>query len=369
MTALLGEATQLLADEYGVRLTFHPHVGTAVEFEPQIDRLLAETDLDLCFDTGHHAFWNQDPLAYMASVRDRIAYMHLKNVDPAVRARVLDGSLGLDAAFAAGAMCPLPDGVVDIPAVMRLARAEGFDGPVVVEQDLNETAGRDPRRPRPPQLRVHHVPLRFPPMPLQVGLIGLGEVAQLMHLPLLADDPRFRIAAVADASPGLTAAIAARYGARPLAGASELIADPDLDAVFILTPDHLHAPLVAAAIAARKHVFVEKPVALTAAELEPLIAANRDNPKVVFVGYMRRFSRPFLELKRRLPELAAIRHVKVRDIIREAPFFQGQTRPVLRADRPAARAHRRRPPPHRRAASAASPAPTLPTTSGAPTSS
>ena len=72
-------------------------------------------------------------------------------------------------------------------------------------------------------------------------------------------------------------------------------------------------------------------MALTAAELEPLIAANRDNPKVVFVGYMRRFSRPFLELKRRLPDLAAIRHVKVRDIIREAPFFQGQTRPVLRA--------------------------------------
>ena len=144
MTALLGEAKQLLADEHGVRLTFHPHVGTAVEFEPQIDRLLAETDLDLCFDTGHHAFWNQDPLAYMARVRDRIGYMHLKNVDPAVRARVLDGSLGLDAAFAAGAMCPLPDGAVDIPAVMDWLRAEGFDGPVVVEQDLNETAAETP---------------------------------------------------------------------------------------------------------------------------------------------------------------------------------------------------------------------------------
>ena len=111
-----------------------------------------------------------------------------------------------------------------------------------------------------------------------------------------------------------------------------MLSDPTIDAVFILTPDHLHAEMLGQAIAAAKHVFIEKPVCLTLAELEPLIEANRGNPKVVFVGYMRRFSRPFLELKRRMPDPAAIRHVKVRDIIREAPFFQGQTRPVLRGD-------------------------------------
>jgi predicted dehydrogenase len=169
-------------------------------------------------------------------------------------------------------------------------------------------------------------------MPIAVGLIGLGEVAQLMHLPLLADDPRFAMTAVTDASPNLTARIAARYGARPLASAADLLADPGVDAVFILTPDHLHAELVAAAIDAGKHIFVEKPICLTSAELEPLIERNRGNPRIVFVGYMRRYSRPFLELKRRMPDRAAIRHVRVRDIIREAPFFVGQTRPVLRAD-------------------------------------
>ena len=144
MTALLREAHAMLADDYGVRLTFHPHVGTAVEFEPQIDRLLADTPLDLCFDTGHHAFWNQDPLAYMDKVRDRIAYMHLKNVDPAVRARVLAGELPVDRSYAEGVMCPLPDGAVDIGAVMRWLRDTGFAGPVVVEQDLNETAAETP---------------------------------------------------------------------------------------------------------------------------------------------------------------------------------------------------------------------------------
>ena len=61
MTALLRAAHAMLADDYGVRLSFHPHVGTGVEYEAQIDRLLADTEIDLCFDTGHHAFWNQDP--------------------------------------------------------------------------------------------------------------------------------------------------------------------------------------------------------------------------------------------------------------------------------------------------------------------
>ncbi len=144
MTGLLREARALLAGDFGVTLSFHPHVGTAVELEPQIDRLLADTDLDLCLDTGHHAFWNQDPLAYMARVRDRIGYVHLKNVDPAVRARVLDGRLGIEQAFAEGVMCPLPDGVVDIAAVMRRLRADGFAGPLVVEQDLNESASETP---------------------------------------------------------------------------------------------------------------------------------------------------------------------------------------------------------------------------------
>ncbi|ODT73124.1 MAG: myo-inositol 2-dehydrogenase [Pelagibacterium sp. SCN 63-23] len=173
--------------------------------------------------------------------------------------------------------------------------------------------------------------------PLKVGLIGLGEVAQLMHLPLLADDARFAIAAITDVSPSLMAHVARRYGVERIhADAGALIADPALDAVFILTPDHLHADLLVAAIKAGKHVFIEKPACLTAAQLDPILTLPRRPGQVVFVGYMRRFSRAFLALKQRLPDLALIRHVRVRDIIREAPFFVAQTRNVFRpADIPA----------------------------------
>jgi len=167
--------------------------------------------------------------------------------------------------------------------------------------------------------------------PIKVGLVGLGEVAQLMHLPLLADDNRFSIAAATDVSPSLVEYVATRYGVpKRHADAEGLIADPELDAVFILTPDHLHAELLEQAIRSGKHVFIEKPACLTAEQLRPILSIEQQPGQVVFVGYMRRFSRPFLELKRRLPPLSEIHHVRIRDIIREAPFFVAQTRNVFK---------------------------------------
>lgn len=144
LIATVREAQAVIEGEFGLKASFHPHIGTAVEFEQQIDRLLEETEIDLCFDTGHHAFWGQDPLAYMDKVWGRIAYMHLKNVDAAVRQRVLDGTLSVADSYGQGVMAPLPDGAVDIQAVMRFLDAKGFDGPIVVEQDIAEGAAETP---------------------------------------------------------------------------------------------------------------------------------------------------------------------------------------------------------------------------------
>ncbi|MBP1884048.1 sugar phosphate isomerase/epimerase family protein [Sinorhizobium mexicanum] len=144
MTAMLQGAQALLREKFDITLAFHPHVATAVEFEEQIDRLLQDTGIELCFDTGHHAFWNQDPLAYMGKVWDRIGSMHLKNIDATVRERMLAGDLTVREAFEAGAMCPLPDGVVDIAAVVRMLKERHFAGPVVVEQDYFEVMSESP---------------------------------------------------------------------------------------------------------------------------------------------------------------------------------------------------------------------------------
>ncbi len=154
LTQTVRDAQALVEGEYGLKLSFHPHIGTAVEREHQIDRLLAETDIDLCFDNGHHAVWDQDPLAYMQRAMPRIAYMHLKNVDGAVRQRLLDGELSVAASYGAGVMCPLPHGVIDIQAVMRLLDERGFAGPIVVEQDVAPDATETPLQLAPATLPI-----------------------------------------------------------------------------------------------------------------------------------------------------------------------------------------------------------------------
>jgi len=142
--AMIRDAQALLRDGYDICLHLHPHVGTCIEREAQIDRLLSETNVTLCFDTGHHAFWDQAVPGYLNRVWDRIGFVHLKNVDPQVRARVLSGDLGVNASFDHGVMCPLAEGAVDIPAVMRLLAAKGYDGPVIVEQDPARDAAQTP---------------------------------------------------------------------------------------------------------------------------------------------------------------------------------------------------------------------------------
>jgi inosose dehydratase len=132
---LIERAQKYCADRFGIALHFHPHAGTCIEREAQIDRLLAETAVSLCFDTGHHAYWDQDPIAYMRKAWDRIGFVHLKNVNAAVRARMLKGELGVNQAFSEGVMCALPDGVLDMAAILRLLKERGFAGPVIVEQD------------------------------------------------------------------------------------------------------------------------------------------------------------------------------------------------------------------------------------------
>lgn len=128
-----------IAKAHGLAFSFHPHVGTAVELEGQIERLLAQTDpglVGLCLDTGHHAYWNADPLDFLERHGDRINAIHLKNVDADLRERVHRENIHSDRAFEMGVMTDLDRGAVDIAAFMRELVRSGYAGPLVVEQDL-----------------------------------------------------------------------------------------------------------------------------------------------------------------------------------------------------------------------------------------
>ena len=111
---------------------------------------------------------------------------------------------------------------------------------------------------------------------IRVGLVGLGEVAQSIHLPVLSDQrDSWLVSGIYDVSPSLMALCTSEYPtAKAFETAEALINSPDIDAVFILSSDETHSRFVRAAIQANKHVLLEKPACLTVREIDELLAAD-----------------------------------------------------------------------------------------------
>lgn len=123
----------------GIMAAFHPHAGTTVQYESQIERLLELTDpglAQLCLDVGHHAYARGDPVAFFRKHHDRVVYLHLKDVDQAIANRARSANWTFDRAVSEGAFVDLGQGCVDLEAIDRVAQEVGFDGWGIVEQDM-----------------------------------------------------------------------------------------------------------------------------------------------------------------------------------------------------------------------------------------
>ncbi|MEI6230548.1 MAG: Gfo/Idh/MocA family oxidoreductase [Actinomycetes bacterium] len=149
--------------------------------------------------------------------------------------------------------------------------------------------------------------------PIRVGIVGLGLIAQGVHLPNLATlRDTYQVVHVCDVS--LDRAVAVADGlpgqVRTSADWTELVADPDVDAVFILTPGS-HGDVAIAALNAGKHVMSEKPLAYSIAESQRIEDAARASGRVIQVGYMKMYD-PIIERTRQeLSELGTIRVVRI----------------------------------------------------------
>ncbi|MER8410293.1 Gfo/Idh/MocA family oxidoreductase [Mesorhizobium sp. M0140] len=167
--------------------------------------------------------------------------------------------------------------------------------------------------------------------PIRVGLIGLGEVAQSIHLPVLGDQrDRWVIAGVYDVSPSLVSLVTSEFAtAKAFDTAEALINSPDIDAVFVLSSDDTHSRFVRAAIAANKHILLEKPACLTVREIDDLLALMPGYDKTLFVGYMRRYAPAYLAARDELPAFADITHVRIFDLISEGRHFLKKSQNVL----------------------------------------
>jgi inosose dehydratase len=147
LTEGMNELGRRILDEYGLAVQFHSHADSHVGYQPEIERFLQATDsrwVNLCFDTGHIAYYGGDCLELIKTYPDRIGYLHLKQVNPLVVEQVLDKDLSFAEAVRMGAMIEPPLGVPEMGPLLDAVAGLGWDVDAIIEHDLYPCAPEVP---------------------------------------------------------------------------------------------------------------------------------------------------------------------------------------------------------------------------------
>ncbi len=142
----IATSARIGAEEYGLTVGIHAHAAGFMDFEPELERLLDEVDetiLKICFDTGHHSYAGFDPVAFIKRHIDRISYMHFKDINPVIKADVIEKRTGFYDACGQGIFCNLGEGDVDFPTVRQMLLDADFQGWCTVEQDCDPLLNPD----------------------------------------------------------------------------------------------------------------------------------------------------------------------------------------------------------------------------------
>lgn len=134
----LQRLARICLEEYGLVPCFHPEAGIYIENPDEIAMLMDGTEpslVRLCLDTGQIAFGGGNPLAILQRYRDRLGFIHLKDLDlPRLRGLLAEDRTYVDTAKQ-DVFVELGKGSLDLPAFLREVQAGGYSGWIVVEQD------------------------------------------------------------------------------------------------------------------------------------------------------------------------------------------------------------------------------------------
>ncbi|MGV8848344.1 MAG: TIM barrel protein [Propionibacteriaceae bacterium] len=136
----------------GLEPTFHHHACTFVETPDEVDRFLGLTDVNLTFDSGHLLLGGGDVLTGWRRWRERINHLHLKDVRVQLARDIVALKGGMIDVWSGGTFVPFGDGDLPMGTFLDEVLADGFDGWLVVEQDLYPKPGIDSL----PQVRADH---------------------------------------------------------------------------------------------------------------------------------------------------------------------------------------------------------------------
>ena len=147
---------------------------------------------------------------------------------------------------------------------------------------------------------------------LRFGVIGCGRVAQA-HLAAIENlKAEVELVAVADSDKKRASEAKERFGAKTFTSRfEEILRLPEIEAVIIALPNHLHLPVTVGAAKAKKHILVEKPMALNLSQAKEMLEVAQRNGVTLMVGQSRRFSDAVFELQKNLPEIGKLFRIQI----------------------------------------------------------
>ena len=133
------KVAKAVKDTFGMRTVFHHHCAGYVETPQELDKLMELTDpnlLGLCLDMGHYAFGGGDPVEALKKYYSRLWHVHFKDYDPAVGEDAVKKGYDYFKAVEKVVFCELGKGNVDFRTIVSILNENGYDGWIVVEQDV-----------------------------------------------------------------------------------------------------------------------------------------------------------------------------------------------------------------------------------------
>ncbi len=133
------KVAQAVKDKFGMRTVFHHHCAGYVETPNEVDKLMELTNpelLGLCLDMGHYAFGGGNPVEALKKYYHRIWHVHFKDFDPKVGEAARENGYDYFKSVAEGVFCELGKGIVDFNSIVKILNEKGYDGWIVVEQDV-----------------------------------------------------------------------------------------------------------------------------------------------------------------------------------------------------------------------------------------
>ena len=171
--------------------------------------------------------------------------------------------------------------------------------------------------------------------PIRLGVVGCGAIAQVKHLPNLAElQEEFEVAVVCDQSAQLAQAVARRFHLPRHTSDYRQLLEAEIDAVLLFHSDP-KTQIALAALEAGKHLFIEKPVCFSLEDADAMIGAAQRAGKVAQAGYMKVYDPAFERAKREVEQLKEIRFAQVNHLHTDNTHHLKQFRLLRAGDLPA----------------------------------